>query len=281
MPPVPSESVKPLVVIEANGGARTFDFAEFWEYRQLLLFFIWRDTLLRYKQTMLGALWEIVKPLSFMIIYSVFLGYVLRISTDGIPYPLFYYSGLVIWGFFAQAVTAGSASVVSSANLVNKVYFPRIILPVSAVLSNLVDLMIASLLLIFLMLYYKVTPSLSFLLVPFPLLVAVLTSLGIALLFSALIARFRDFQNVLTVGTTLWMFLTPIIYPVSMVPENWQWLYSFNPMTAATTGFRWALLGSSIVDWRLLLPGSIMALVIFVAGLVTFTRSEKSFPHWL
>lgn len=269
------------MVIEANGGARTFDFAEFWEYRQLLFFFIWRDTLLRYKQTVLGALWEIVKPLSFMIIYSVFLAYVLRISTDGIPYPLFYYSGLVIWGFFAQAVTSGSASIVSSANLVNKVYFPRIILPVSAVLSNLVDLMIASLLLIFLMMYYEVTPSVSFLLVPFPLLLAVLTSLGIALLFSALIARFRDFQHVLTVGTTLWMFLTPIIYPVSMVPENWQWLYSFNPMTAATTGFRWTLLGTSIVDWRMLVPGSIMALVIFVAGLVTFARSEKSFPHWL
>ena len=283
-PPTAAETADgqvPFAIIRPHPKGIRIDWTELWNYRELLYFFVWRDILIRYKQTVLGAIWEIIKPLSMMVIYTICLGYVLRVSSDGIPYPLFFYSGVLLWGFCAQAMNSAALSVVGASNLVTKIYFPRILIPLGIVLSTLVDLALASVVLLLLMVCYKVYPTVNILLVPLAVLVALLTALGMGLFFAAVTVRYRDFQNVIGLLTTLWMFLTPVFYPASLIPKEWKFLYSLNPMTGAVEAFRWAVLGKSDLILPLLLPGVITAVAIFVIGLVYFEMREKSFSDWL
>ena len=278
---IEAEEQIPYAIVTRQTGRIRINWSELWNYRELLYFLIWRDILVRYKQSVLGATWEIIKPLSMMIIYTICLGYVLRVSSEGTPYPLFFYSGILLWGFCAQAMNSAAASVLGASNLVTKVYFPRILIPLSAVLSTLVDLALASVMLLLLMIYYKVYPTVNIVLVPLAVLVALTTALGTGLFFAAVIVRYRDFQNVITLLTTLWMFLTPVFYPASLIPQEWQFLYCLNPMTGAVEAFRWAVLGKSDLILPLLVPGMITAIPIFLIGLFYFQKQERFFSDWL
>lgn len=273
---------KPLQVIQARtNGFTGLDWQELKDSRELLLFLIWRDILIRQKQTILGALWEILKPLSIMMVLTLVMGYIVTIPSEGIPYPLFYYSGVLLWSFFSQTMNAASTSVVNQSNLITKVYFPRIVIPVGVVAAGLADLAIASLLLVPLMAYYGVWPTTRLWMFPFAVALATASSLAMGLLFSALIVKFRDFQNVLPVLTQLLLFLTPVFYPTTIVPEQWRLLYGLNPMAGAVQAIRWSLFETGSEPWTLLIPGVLTTVAIFLVGLAYFGRSSRGFVDWL
>jgi homopolymeric O-antigen transport system permease protein len=272
---------KPLSVIRPRTKALTVDWTGIWHSRELLYFLVWRDILIRYKQTVLGALWEILKPLSMMIVLTVCLGYMMKVSSGGIPYPLFYYSGMLVWTFFAQAMAATSSSVLGASNLVTKVYFPRVIIPIGVVLSNLFDFVIAFGLMIFLMLYYKAFSLCGFLVLPCVVVIVMMTALGVGLFFAAIIVKYRDFQNIIPVLITIWMFLTPVFYPASLVPERWRLFYCANPMASAVSLFRWGFLGEHAVPLPYLVPGAVVACLLLVGGFIYFQIAERTFSDWL
>jgi lipopolysaccharide transport system permease protein len=257
------------------------DWRAIWLSRELLYFLVWRDILIRYKQTVLGAVWEILKPLSLMIVLTVCLGYVMKVPSDGLPYPLFYYSGTLLYTFFSQSLSASAGSVLAASNLVTKIYFPRIIIPVGTVLSNLFDFVMAFGVLLILMLYYGKFPSSGVLILPFVLCLVMVTALGMGLFLAAVIVRYRDFQNVVPVLTMVWMFLTPVMYPVSMIPSQWQFWYCVNPMAAALSAFRWGFFGEISVPWLYLIPDVVVAILLLVAGTAYFQMKERTFADWL
>jgi lipopolysaccharide transport system permease protein len=260
---------------------RSIDWTELWNYRELLYFFVWRDLIVRYKQSVLGALWEIIKPFSMMIIYTICLGYVVRVSSDGLPYPLFFYSGILLWGFFSQAMNMAAQSVLGSSGLLTKIYFPRLLVPLATVLSSLFDLVIASLMLLLLMIYYNIGFSLNILVAPLAVLWALITALGMGLIFAAVIVQYRDFQSVIALVTLLWMFMSPVFYPASLIPNEWILLYSVNPMVGAIELFRWAFFGKADLEFLLLIPGMVTAAVVLLIGLAYFSMRERSFADWL
>jgi lipopolysaccharide transport system permease protein len=258
-----------------------FDLKDVWYYRELLYFLFWRDILIRYKQTVLGGIWEILKPLSTMIIFTVFIGYLIKVPTDGVPYPLFYYSALMMWTFFAQSMTASSVSIINASNLVNKIYFPRILIPVATILSNIFDLMMAFPILILFMIYYGVYPSLNLLFFPLILIHVIIVSLGLGLIFAASIVRYRDLQNVLPSFIQIAMFGSPIIYPVTMIPKSWLFIYGFNPMAIAIEGFRYILFGGNSELFIYLTPGIFVSFVFLFFGFKYFQKASCSFADWI
>lgn len=275
-PNISSQSRKPMTVIEPTKGWMPVDLHELWEHRDLLYFFTWRDIKVRYKQTLLGFTWAIIQPLTAMLIFTLFFGSLAKIPSDGVPYPIFAYVALLPWTLFAESITRSTNSVVMNANILKKVYFPRIALPVSSVLSPLMDFAIAFIILVLMMAYYGITPTLNIIWLPLFILLAVVTSMGIGLWLSALNSRYRDFQYVVPFLVQIWMFASPVVYPASMVPSSYQLLYGLNPMTGVIEGFRWTLLGSGSPGTTVFVSAAI-SMIILITGAFFFRRMEKTF----
>lgn len=250
---------------------------EYWRYRELLYFLVWRDIKIRYKQTFLGVAWAVLQPLLTTVVFFVFFGKLARIPSDGIPYPVFAYTGIVAWTYFATAVANGSSSLVGNAGLLTKVYFPRVHIPAAAVLGGLLDFALGSLLLIVIMAYYGMVPSPGLLLWPLLALPMVMLAMGMSMWLAALNVRYRDIKYVVPFVVQLWMFLTPIIYPLSMVPEQYRLWLALNPMTGLIEAFRAAALPGRTLDWEILLVSTGLAMVIFIVGLNYLRKAERSF----
>lgn len=248
-----------------------------WEYRELLYFLTWRDIKVRYKQTVLGAAWAIIQPFMTMVVFSLFFGRLAQMPSDGVPYPIFSYAALVPWTFFANGLTNSSNSLVQSANLIKKIYFPRLTIPIATVLAGVVDFVLAFIVLLGMMLVYGIMPTANVIWLPFFLLMALVTSLGVGLWLAAMNVQFRDVRYVVPFLTQLWMFATPIAYPSSIVPEQWQTLYALNPMVGVVEGFRWALLGTDTAPGPMVMVSSMAAVVILISGAYYFRRMEKAF----
>jgi len=266
-----------VIRIEPSRGWVSLQLKELWAYRELLYFLIWRDMKVRYKQTALGVGWAIIQPVFTMIVFSVFFGRLGKIPSDGIPYPIFSFAALVPWTFFAQGLGQASNSLVGSANLIKKVYFPRLAIPIASVSSGIIDFSIAFIMLLGMMLYYGILPTLNLIWLPCLLLLTIVTSLGVSLWLSALNVQFRDVRHVLPFLTQLWFFATPIAYPSSLLSEPWRTLYSLNPMVGVVEGFRWALLGTETAPGPMLVVSSLTALALLVGGAYYFRRLEKTF----
>ncbi len=271
-PPAPG-----VVVIRPSHGWVPLKLRDLWEYRELLYFLVWRDIKVRYKQTVIGGAWAILQPFLTMVVFSIFFGRLAGVPSDGIPYPLFTYAALLPWQLFAHAVTESGNSLVANRNLITKVYFPRVIVPVAAVLAGLVDFAIAFVVLLGMMLYYHIVPTAAIFLLPVFLLLAVATALAVGLWFSALNVQYRDVRYMLPFLTQFWMFATPIAYPSSIVPEPWRALYGLNPLAGVVEGFRWALLGQTGAVGPLILVSAGIVLVLLVSGLFYFRRMERTF----
>ena len=250
---------------------------ELWEYRELLYFLIWRDIKVRYKQTALGATWAIIQPVFTMLVFSLFFGHLGKIPSDGIPYPIFSFAALVPWTFFANGLGQSSNSLVGNANLITKIYFPRLIVPLASVFSGIVDFMLAFVVLLGMMLYYGLVPTLNVFWLPLLVLLALVTSLGVGLWLSALNVEYRDVRYVVPFITQFWLFATPIAYPSSLLPLPWRTIYGLNPMVGVVEGFRWALLGTKTAPGPIIAVSSAVALVILVTGAFYFRRMEKTF----
>lgn len=267
----------PVIRIEPTRGWVALQLKELWAYRELLYFLIWRDVKVRYKQTALGAAWAIIQPVFTMIVFSLFFGRLAKVPSDGIPYPIFAYAALVPWTFFSHGLTLASNSLVGSSNLLKKVYFPRLAVPISSVLSGLIDFGIAFIVLLGMMLYYGIHPTLNVIWLPFLLLLTVTTSLAVSLWLSALNVHFRDVRHMLPFLTQFWLFATPIAYPSTLLSEQWRTLYSINPMVGVVEGFRWALLGVETAPGPMLIVSSMVSLALLVGGVFYFRRLEKTF----
>jgi lipopolysaccharide transport system permease protein len=267
----------PFFDIGPSKGWVALKLPELWQYRELLYVLIWRDIKVRYKQTAIGAAWVVIQPVFAMIVFTVFFGKLAQIPSGGIPYPIFVYSGLLPWQFFSKALTEASTSLVMNERLITKVYFPRLLVPTAVVLAGLLDFAIASVVLFGMMVFYGIMPSWNALTVVFFLALAVITALGVAFWLSALDVEYRDVRYTLPFLTQLWLFLTPVVYASSLVPESWRALYGLNPMVGVVEGFRWALLGhTSLPSPGMLLVSSLAVVGVFLGGLIYFRRVERT-----
>lgn len=263
--------------VEPRRGWTSIDLRELWQYRELLYFLTWRDVKVRYKQTALGAAWAIIQPFFMMLVFSLFFGRLARIPSDGIPYPVFVFCGLLPWQLFAHALTESSNSLVGNQNLITKVYFPRLVIPIAAVLGGVIDFFIAFVILLGMMLYYGIVPGLAIVTLPGFVLLALLTALAVGLWLSALNAQYRDVRYTINFLVQFWLFATPVAYPSSLVPEKWRPLYGLNPMAGVVEGFRWALLGKSEPPGLMLGVSIIVVGILLFGGLYYFRRMEQEF----
>jgi lipopolysaccharide transport system permease protein len=266
-----------VTVIEPSQGWVSLKLNDIWEYRELLYFLTWRDVKVRYKQTALGAAWAIIQPFFTMVVFSLFFGKLAKVPSDGVPYPVFSLAALVPWTFFANGLAQASNSLVGSANLITKVFFPRLVIPISSVLSGVIDTLFALLVLLGMMLSYSIVPTLRAFWLPAFMALAVVTSLGVGLWLAALNVKYRDVRYVVPFLTQFWMFATPIAYPSSLLSEPWRTLYGLNPMVGVVEGARWALLGTSHAPGRMIIVSSLTAVVILIGGAYYFRRLEKTF----
>jgi lipopolysaccharide transport system permease protein len=264
------------VVIESEESGVQLNLGDLWAYRELLYFLTLRDIKVRYKQTLMGAVWVVIQPLMTMLIFTLIFNKFARLDTKDIPYPLFAYSGLLLWTFFSNAVTTGTYSLVNNSHLVTKVYFPRVFMPAAAVGAGLVDLAIASLLLISLAIYYGVRPSWGALLLPLMVILAAMLALGTGMLVSALTVKYRDLRHALPFVMQFWMFASPVIYPTSIVPEQWRWILLINPMTGVLEGFR-AALTSQPFDWTMIVISAAVATTLLAVAFYVFRGLEDTF----
>jgi lipopolysaccharide transport system permease protein len=271
------QAAENLTVIEPKKGWIPFDLKEIWKFRELFYFLTKRDIKVRYKQTVLGGLWAIIQPVFTMIVFTLFFGRLAKVPSDGIPYPIFVYAGLLPWTYFANALTASGNSLVGSANLVTKVYFPRLIIPASASLAGLLDFFIALLVLGVLMIYYQFMPGTGILLFPALVALTFLCAVGVGLWLSALNVEYRDIRYAIPFLIQIWMFVSPVIYPVSLVSEKYQWLLALNPMGGVINAFRASLLGHQSIDFFLLGISAAIILFLFLSGMYYFRRMEKTF----
>jgi lipopolysaccharide transport system permease protein len=265
-----------VTVIEAKRGWVAIDWRELWQYRDLFYFIVWRDIKVRYKQTVLGALWAIIQPVMYMTVFSIIFGRFAKLPSDGFPYPIFLYAGLLPWALFASSLSQSANSVVGSAHLVTKVYFPRLIIPTSSVCSALVDFAVASVVLLALMVYYGIYPGFSLVLLPLLVAGTVVAALGVGLLIAALNVAYRDARYVVPFMIQLWLFLTPVLYPTSIVPEQWRWLLQLNPMVGFIEGYRTVFLNQPL-HWDGLAAAFGFAGLALVIGLIYFRLIERSF----
>ncbi len=247
-----------------------------WRFRDLVWFLAYRDIQLRYRQTFLGASWAVLQPLATMAVFSLFFGKLGKLPSDGLPYPLFAFCALVPWQLFAYSLAESSGSLIANQNLITKIYFPRLVIPVAAVLGGTVDFAVSFCVLLSLMAWYQIVPTLAVVFLPLFLLLAVVTALGVGLWLSALSVRYRDVRYTIPFLTQFWLFCTPIAYPSSLVPDRWRWVVGLNPMAGVVEGFRWCLLGTSSVP-SALVTSIPVAVAVFVGGLIYFARVERSF----
>ena len=272
---MPSDA--PVIVVKPSKGWISLRLDELWQYRELLYFLTWRDIKVRYKQTVLGAAWAIIQPFFTMVVFSLFFGKLAKIPSDGIPYPIFAYAALVPWTFFASGLNQSANSLVGDANLIKKVYFPRLAIPISSVISGGLDFVLAFIVLLGMMLFYGIFPAVNIIWLPFLLLLTLITSLGTGLWLSALNVQFRDVRYTVPFLTQFWLFATPIAYPSSLLSEPWRTLYGINPMVGVVEGFRWALLGTDTAPGPIMIVSSLVALALLIGGAYYFRRLEKSF----
>lgn len=265
-----------ITLVRPSEGRVPLGLRELWEYRELVYFLVWRDVKVRYKQTALGAAWAILQPFLTMLIFSVFLGRLVKVPSDGVPYPLFTYAGLLPWTYFSQALGHASDSLVGSASLISKVYFPRLIVPLAAVAAGLVDLVIACTVLIGMMAYYGVQLTPAALLLPIPVALAVAAALGAGLWLSAANVRYRDVRYVVPFLSQCWLFLTPVAYPSSLLAEPWRTLYGANPMSGVVDSFRCTLLGTNL-SWSMFLLSVVVTAVLLSTGILYFRATERTF----
>lgn len=269
--PVQVTHIKPLT------GWADLKLNELWQYRDLLYYFIWRDVKIRYRQTILGAAWGILQPFLTMVVFSIFFGRLAKVPSDDLPYPVFAYAALVPWTFFANGITLASNSLVQNSSMLKKIYFPRMTMPISAVLTGLVDYILAFIVLFGMVLTYNITPTLNLLWTLPLLLLAFVTALGVSMWLSAMNVQFRDIRHVIPFLVQLWLFLTPIAYPSSLLDEPWFTLYGINPMAGVVEGFRWALLGTDTQPGPMIIVSSVMAVLILISGVFYFRRMERFF----
>ncbi|MBA4010565.1 MAG: phosphate ABC transporter permease [Phenylobacterium sp.] len=264
-------------VVRPTSGWRSLNLGELLLYRDLLMFLVWRDLKVRYQQTILGSAWAIIQPLATMVVFTVVFGKLAKLPSDGVPYPLFSFTALVIWTYFSQAVTGAVNSLIGNTQLIEKVYFPRLILPIAAVVRGLADLAISFAFLIAMLAFYGVWPSWKVVFViPFTLL-AIIATVGVGAGFAAINVRFRDVRQMMPLLVQLWMFATPVAYPASMAPEKWRLLLGLNPMTGVVEGYRWAMLNTGPFPFDLVALSTASALVMLIIGLFVFRRIESSF----
>jgi lipopolysaccharide transport system permease protein len=268
---------RPETVIEPGRVLVPLRLYEVWQYRELLYFLTWRDIKVRYKQTVLGAAWAIIQPFFTMVVFSLFFGRLAGVPSDGMPYPIFSYAALVPWTFFAYGLNQSANSLVGSANLLQKVYFPRLVIPISSIISGAADFLLAFIILLLMMLFYGIVPTLKVLWLPPLLLLTMVTALGAGLWLSVLNVEYRDIRYAVPFITQFWLFATPIAYPSSLLPEPWRTLYGVNPMAGVVEGFRWALLGAKTAPGPIIIVSSLVSLAILVGGAFYFRRMEKTF----
>ena len=268
---------KKVVDIQPTKGLFHLDLISIWHHRELLYFLVWKDVLTRYKQTAIGAGWVILQPLITMIIFTVIFGKLARFPSDGVPYPVFAFTALLPWTYFSQALARTAGSVVGSSNLVTKIYFPRLLIPFAAAIAPVVDLIFSFLVLLVLMAWFKITPTWGMLALPFFIALAIMTALAVGLWFAALNVRYRDVASIMPFIIQIWMYASPIAYPVSMVPQKWQLYYSLNPLVGVIEGFRWALLGKAFPDVAVMAVSSTVVVLLFFGGLIYFKKSEQTF----
>lgn len=267
---------KPLVVLEPNKSWVAIDLHDLWSYRELFYFLIWRDLKVRYKQTVLGVIWVVVQPVLATLIFTLFLGVLARVPSGGTPYALMVYTGLLPWTFFSAAVAGSANSLVGNTHLITKVYFPRMIIPGAAIGARVVDFIIALILIVPLMVYYRLSPTGNMLMLPVLIVLLTMFSWSLGMWASALNVKYRDVSVILPVVIQLWMFVSPVAYPVSIVPANWRWLYFLNPLAGIVEGFRSAILGMPF-SWGPLLYSAVFTLILFVYAAEVFRKMEKSF----
>ena len=263
--------------IEPTKGWRFLDIGEMWFYRELLFFLTWRDIQIRYKQTAIGVAWVVIQPLASISVFSLFFGRLAKIPSDGMPYPLFVFAALLPWQVFARAMSEASNSLVTDQRLVSRVYFPRILVPMASVTAAVFDFFITFLLFLLMMLFYGIHPGWAILTLPIFLFLMVATALGVSFWLAPLNIEYRDVTYVLPFLTQLWLFLTPVVYPATLVPEKWRFLYGFNPLAGVVEGFRWALLGIGPGPSPMLLVSATMAVFLLLTGILWFRRRERTF----
>ena len=269
-------TLAPTVVIHPQRGWIQINFGELWAYRELLYFLTWRDIKIRYKQTVLGFAWAILQPFLMMIVFTLFFGNLLKVPSEGIPYPLFNYAAMLPWTLFAQGVTRSSESLVGNVSLVQKVYFPRLVMPMSGILAPVVDFAIAFVILIGMMFYFGYPPTIRMLWLPIFIVLALLTASGVGLWLSAINVRYRDVRYIVPFLVQLWLFASPVVYSSSLLPQKFQAIYGLNPMAGVIEGFRWALLGTNPPGF-LIAVSMIIVIIVLVSGAYYFRRTEKTF----
>ena len=274
----PGTLPQPFIVIESGRPLWQINLKELWDYRELLYFLVWRDVKVRYKQTAIGIAWAILQPLLTMIIFTLVFSQFAKIPSEGVPYPIFAFAALLPWIYFSQAIGRCASSVIGDAGLITKVYFPRLIIPLAAVIPPLVDFCCSLLILFAMIAWYGIAPTWALLAAPAFLLLALLTALGVGLWLSALNVRYRDVNYVVPFLIQIWMFASPVVYPVSLVPEKWRLLYSLNPMVGVIEGFRWAVLGKTPPHFGIIAISGIAVLALLVGGILFFKRMERTFP---
>lgn len=272
-----SEIKQTPLAVRKNETKLALKLKELWEYHELIYFLVWRDLKVRYKQTALGVTWAVLQPFLTMVVFTIFFGKLAKVPSDGVPYPIFSFAALLPWQLFANALSNSSNSLVSNSALITKVYFPRIIMPLSSIIAGLVDFLVAFLVLIGMMVYYGITPTSAVYTLPFFLLLALLTSFAVSLWLSALNVKYRDVKYTIPFLTQFWLFVTPIAYPSSLVPEKWKLIYGLNPMAGVVEGFRWALVGTSSLNWYVMSVSVTIVVVLLVGGLIYFRYMEKTF----
>ena len=277
MPDQSPTDTLPLTILEPDGARGGSHWRELWSYRELLYFLVWRDLKVRYKQTALGAAWAVIQPLATMLVFSLFFGRLAKMPSDGVPYPVFAYAALVPWTYFAGAVTAAAASLVGSQNLISKVYFPRVIVPMAAVITPLVDASIALAMIALILAWYGIVPTVAIVTLPVFALLAVIAAAGLGLGLAALNVEYRDVRYVLPFLVQFGLFVTPVAYPSSLLPAEWRLVYALNPMASVVDGFRWALAGTPAPSLAMLLVSTAAAGLLLAIGLWHFTHTERSF----
>jgi len=266
-----------MIRIKPSKGWIKLNLRDIWDYRELLGIFVWRDLKVRYRQTVIGVLWAIIQPLLTMVIFSVFFGDLAKIPSYGVPYPIFSYTALLPWTFFANSINQASNSLVNSADMIKKIYFPRLTMPMASVAAGFVDFVLAFIILLGMMLYYGFIPTVNVLWLPGLIILLILTALGVSFWLSAMNVLFRDVRYMIPFIIQLWLFATPVVYPSSLLSEPWQTLYALNPMVGVVEGFRWALLGTDTAPGPMILVSFLVALLILISGVYFFRRMERMF----
>ncbi len=268
---------KPYLIIKPKKGWQLIDFKELVEYRDLFYFLVARDVKVRYKQTVLGGLWAIIQPLFLMVIFTLFFGYLAKVPSDGVPYPIFNYTAMVAWSYFASAITFSSNSLVQETALISKVYFPRMIVPLAPIIAFLLDFAVSLIILIGMMFYYRVYPTIMVLFLPLLLLLMMLTASGVGMFLAAVNAKYRDVRYTISFLVQFWMFASPVVYPASIIPAKYHLIYAINPMAGVIEGFRSALLGTVAFPTDMLLVSTMVSVILLIFGALYFRRTERYF----